>query len=108
MIIIDWNDKSVKLNPENAFKLPRWTGNDDDTTLYDLAAFLKSKQYFKIILYIFLLTHTHCLHKYKLFLNIININIVYNFSWFNKIYNILFLSNINIKCARCTRRLKLL
>jgi len=33
----------VKLHPENAFKLPRWSGNDDDTTLYDLAAFLKSK-----------------------------------------------------------------
>ncbi|KAM0736333.1 Mitochondrial import inner membrane translocase subunit TIM50-C [Formica fusca] len=42
VIVIDWNDKSVKLHPENAFKLPRWTGNDDDTTLYDLAAFLKT------------------------------------------------------------------
>ncbi|KAM0736335.1 Mitochondrial import inner membrane translocase subunit TIM50-C [Formica fusca] len=43
VIVIDWNDKSVKLHLENAFKLPRWTGNDDDTTLYDIAAFLKSK-----------------------------------------------------------------
>ncbi|KYN08063.1 Mitochondrial import inner membrane translocase subunit TIM50-C [Cyphomyrmex costatus] len=42
VIIIDWNEDSVKLHPENAFKLPRWTGNDDDTTLYDLAAFLKT------------------------------------------------------------------
>jgi len=39
----------VKLHPENAFKLPRWTGNDDDTTLYDLAAFLKSKIKLEII-----------------------------------------------------------
>lgn len=31
------------MNPENAFRISRWTGNDDDTTLYDLAAFLKSK-----------------------------------------------------------------
>lgn len=42
VIVIDWNEKSVKLHPENAFKLPRWSGNDDDTTLYDLAAFLKT------------------------------------------------------------------
>ncbi|EFN63881.1 Mitochondrial import inner membrane translocase subunit TIM50-C [Camponotus floridanus] len=42
VIVVDWNDRSVKLHPENAFKLPRWTGNDDDTTLYDLAAFLKT------------------------------------------------------------------
>ncbi|XP_011870350.1 PREDICTED: mitochondrial import inner membrane translocase subunit TIM50-C-like [Vollenhovia emeryi] len=42
VIVIDWNEESVKLHPENAFKLPRWTGNDDDTTLYDLAAFLKT------------------------------------------------------------------
>ncbi|XP_014479721.1 PREDICTED: mitochondrial import inner membrane translocase subunit TIM50-C isoform X1 [Dinoponera quadriceps] len=42
VIVIDWNEKSVKLNPENAFRIPRWSGNDDDTTLYDLAAFLKT------------------------------------------------------------------
>ncbi|XP_011152876.1 mitochondrial import inner membrane translocase subunit TIM50-C [Harpegnathos saltator] len=42
VIVIDWNEKSVKMNPENAFRIPRWTGNDDDTTLYDLAAFLKT------------------------------------------------------------------
>ncbi|XP_020279428.1 mitochondrial import inner membrane translocase subunit TIM50-C-like [Pseudomyrmex gracilis] len=42
VIVIDWNEDSVKLNPENAFKIPRWKGNDDDTTMYDLAAFLKT------------------------------------------------------------------
>ncbi|XP_032690129.1 mitochondrial import inner membrane translocase subunit TIM50-C-like isoform X2 [Odontomachus brunneus] len=42
VIVIDWNEKSVKMNPENAFRIPRWSGNDDDTTLYDLAAFLKT------------------------------------------------------------------
>lgn len=43
VIVIDWNNESVKFNPENMLRLPRWKGNDDDTTLYDLAAFLKSK-----------------------------------------------------------------
>lgn len=42
VIVVDWNPKSIKLHPENALKIPRWTGNDDDTTLYDLAAFLKT------------------------------------------------------------------
>ncbi|EZA49791.1 hypothetical protein DMN91_003385 [Ooceraea biroi] len=42
VIVIDWNKESVKLNPENAFRLSRWAGNDDDTALYDLAAFLKT------------------------------------------------------------------
>ncbi|XP_076178175.1 mitochondrial import inner membrane translocase subunit TIM50-C [Ptiloglossa arizonensis] len=41
VIVVDWNEKSIKLHPENTLKLPQWTGNDDDTTLYDLAAFLK-------------------------------------------------------------------
>ncbi|XP_066595493.1 mitochondrial import inner membrane translocase subunit TIM50-C-like [Prorops nasuta] len=42
VIVIDWNGESVKFHPENTLKIPRWTGNDDDTTLYDLAAFLKT------------------------------------------------------------------
>ncbi|XP_015110303.1 mitochondrial import inner membrane translocase subunit TIM50-C [Diachasma alloeum] len=42
VIVIDWNSNSIKLHPENALKIPRWSGNDDDTTLYDLAAFLKT------------------------------------------------------------------
>ncbi|KAF7990081.1 hypothetical protein HCN44_009024 [Aphidius gifuensis] len=41
VIVIDWNPNNVKLHPQNALVLPRWNGNDDDTTLNDLAAFLK-------------------------------------------------------------------
>lgn len=41
----------MKLNPENAFRISRWAGNDDDTALYDLAAFLKSKITSKITHY---------------------------------------------------------
>lgn len=41
VIVVDWNANSVKFHPDNALKLPRWNGNDDDTALYDLAAFLK-------------------------------------------------------------------
>lgn len=43
VIVIDWNMDSVKFHPDNVFHVPRWSGNDDDTTLLDLAAFLKSK-----------------------------------------------------------------
>ena len=42
VIVIDWNSESVKFHPENTFKIPRWSGNDNDTSLYDLAAFLKT------------------------------------------------------------------
>ncbi|XP_053991373.1 mitochondrial import inner membrane translocase subunit TIM50-C isoform X2 [Hylaeus volcanicus] len=42
VIVVDWNEKSTKFHPENTLRLPQWTGNDDDTTLYDLAAFLKT------------------------------------------------------------------
>ncbi|OXU29850.1 hypothetical protein TSAR_003020 [Trichomalopsis sarcophagae] len=42
VIVIDWNPESVKFHRENLLKIPRWTGNDNDTTLYDLAAFLKT------------------------------------------------------------------
>ncbi|XP_003492117.1 mitochondrial import inner membrane translocase subunit TIM50-C [Bombus impatiens] len=41
VIVVDWNPKSTKFHPENTLQLLQWTGNDDDTTLYDLAAFLK-------------------------------------------------------------------
>lgn len=41
--MIDWDPNSTKLHPENTFNIARWTGNDDDTTLFDLIAFLKSK-----------------------------------------------------------------
>ncbi|BES97308.1 unnamed protein product [Nesidiocoris tenuis] len=42
VIVVDWNENSVKLHPNNTFLLPRWKGNDDDTTLTDLATFLKT------------------------------------------------------------------
>ncbi|XP_070507679.1 mitochondrial import inner membrane translocase subunit TIM50-C-like [Chironomus tepperi] len=42
VIVIDWNPHSTKFHPENAFNIPRWTGNDDDTDLYDVVAFLKT------------------------------------------------------------------
>lgn len=51
VIVVDWNTESVKFNPENLFHIDRWTGSDDDTTLIDLAAFLKS-----------ILTALHILH----------------------------------------------
>jgi import inner membrane translocase subunit TIM50 len=43
VIVIDWDSNSTKFHPENSFNITRWTGNDDDTTLFDLVAFLKSK-----------------------------------------------------------------
>ena len=43
VIVVDWNAESVKMQPRNALLIPRWNGNDNDTTLIDLAAFLKSK-----------------------------------------------------------------
>jgi mitochondrial import inner membrane translocase subunit TIM50 len=43
VIVVDWDPNSTKLQPENTFNIPRWSGNDDDTTLFDLVAFLKSK-----------------------------------------------------------------
>ncbi|KAF3420183.1 hypothetical protein E2986_09449 [Frieseomelitta varia] len=42
VIVVDWNSENTKFHPENTLRLPQWTGNDDDTTLYDLAAFLKT------------------------------------------------------------------
>ena len=41
VIVIDWNSDSVKMHPRNTLLIPRWSGNDNDTTLIDLAAFLK-------------------------------------------------------------------
>uniref|UniRef100_A0A0V0G8C3 Mitochondrial import inner membrane translocase subunit TIM50 n=1 Tax=Triatoma dimidiata TaxID=72491 RepID=A0A0V0G8C3_TRIDM len=42
VIVVDWNSNSVKLHRNNTFLIPRWKGNDDDTTLVDLAAFLRT------------------------------------------------------------------
>lgn len=44
VIVIDWDPNSTKLHPSNTFNVNRWQGNDDDTTLLDLVAFLKSKR----------------------------------------------------------------
>ena len=43
VIFLDWNPQSFKLQPRNTFKLKKWSGEDGDTTLYDLGNFLKSK-----------------------------------------------------------------
>ena len=42
VIVIDWNEKSVKSHQRNALKLKQWKGNDDDRYLIDLALLLKS------------------------------------------------------------------
>ncbi|KAF2884356.1 hypothetical protein ILUMI_21805 [Ignelater luminosus] len=42
VIVVDWNLDNVKFHPENVFYINRWIGNDDDTTLVDLAAFLRT------------------------------------------------------------------
>lgn len=42
VIVIDWNQENVKFHKENLLHLPRWNGNDDDTTLIDLVSFLQT------------------------------------------------------------------
>ncbi|GAB1599966.1 mitochondrial import inner membrane translocase subunit TIM50-like isoform X1 [Argonauta hians] len=42
VIIVDWNDNSTNLHKENRFLLKRWTGDDADRTLIDLANFLRT------------------------------------------------------------------
>ena len=39
--MIDWKKESVSTNPENAFLLKQYTGADKDTTLGELAEFLR-------------------------------------------------------------------
>lgn len=58
VICIDWNAKNVKFNPENLLNVRRWSGNDDDSSLVDLAALLKSKGFKKH--FIFLLIGFFC------------------------------------------------
>ena len=43
VIIIDCDSKAFAMHPENAFLLKKWTGDDSDRTLVDLAAFLQSE-----------------------------------------------------------------
>ncbi|XP_030385746.1 mitochondrial import inner membrane translocase subunit TIM50-B [Scaptodrosophila lebanonensis] len=40
VVVIDWDKNSTKMHPGNSFTIPRWLGNDDDTTLFDLVSFL--------------------------------------------------------------------
>ncbi|CAL1526194.1 unnamed protein product [Lymnaea stagnalis] len=42
IIMLDCNPESVKLQNRNAFVLKKWTGEDEDRTLIDLAHFLKT------------------------------------------------------------------
>ncbi|KAF4520918.1 hypothetical protein B566_EDAN008893 [Ephemera danica] len=42
IIMVDWNQQSVKEHCRNALLLPRWKGNDDDQTLVELAVFLRT------------------------------------------------------------------
>ncbi|XP_041352373.1 mitochondrial import inner membrane translocase subunit TIM50-C-like [Gigantopelta aegis] len=42
VIFLDWNPQSFKLQPKNTFRLKKWSGEDGDTTLYDLGNFLKT------------------------------------------------------------------
>jgi len=41
--MVDCNPEVVKSHRTNALVLPRWNGNDDDRTLFDLASLLQSK-----------------------------------------------------------------
>lgn len=41
VIVVDWHPESVRFDRSNALIIPRWRGNDDDTTLIDLAALLR-------------------------------------------------------------------
>ena len=41
--MVDFNDKSVQLNPRNILKVKKWDGNDDDRSLIDLALLLKGQ-----------------------------------------------------------------
>ena len=47
VVVVDWDSKSIKLHPNNAFIIPRWRGNDDDQGLLELASFLQSKRRYK-------------------------------------------------------------
>ncbi|XP_026847350.1 mitochondrial import inner membrane translocase subunit TIM50-B [Drosophila persimilis] len=40
VVVVDWDKNSTKLHPKNTFSIPRWSGNDDDTALFDLVSFL--------------------------------------------------------------------
>uniref|UniRef100_A0A915KJJ4 Mitochondrial import inner membrane translocase subunit TIM50 n=1 Tax=Romanomermis culicivorax TaxID=13658 RepID=A0A915KJJ4_ROMCU len=41
VIYVDWDNKAFQLNPENALRIPKWSGDDDDTGLVDLANLIR-------------------------------------------------------------------
>lgn len=43
MILVDWSKEASSLQPRNSLRLRKWDGADDDTTLLDLAQFLRSE-----------------------------------------------------------------
>ena len=46
VIVVDWDETATSLQPENTLKgVERWTGDDNDKTLMDLAAFLRALAY---------------------------------------------------------------
>ncbi|XP_076442911.1 mitochondrial import inner membrane translocase subunit TIM50-like [Babylonia areolata] len=42
VIMLDWNPSATQLQPENTLLLSKWSGDDEDRTLVDLAHFLKT------------------------------------------------------------------
>ncbi|KAJ8931779.1 hypothetical protein NQ314_015311 [Rhamnusium bicolor] len=42
VIVVDWNSDSVKFHPDNHLNIQRWKGEDGDSSLIDLTAFLKT------------------------------------------------------------------
>lgn len=40
VVVVDWDKNSTQMHPGNTFSVARWSGNDDDTTLFDLISFL--------------------------------------------------------------------
>ena len=54
VILVDCDPDAYKMHRSNAVGLMKWTGNDDDRSLIDLAAFLRSK-YIKNIEFVLLL-----------------------------------------------------
>ncbi|XP_033730490.1 mitochondrial import inner membrane translocase subunit TIM50-like, partial [Pecten maximus] len=50
VIMIDCNEKSFQFHARNGLKLKKWTGDNDDKTLIDLANFLQ--EYFSLCLHL--------------------------------------------------------
>ncbi|KAL8590109.1 hypothetical protein ACOMHN_034340 [Nucella lapillus] len=42
VIMVDWNASATQLQPQNTLLVRKWSGNDEDRTLIDLAHFLKT------------------------------------------------------------------